>query len=229
MLVSSGSSSKQTSLAWIGEHVYQLQSYLICNVTTNKISGTGTAASHGASIKGSSCACRPVNALELLKYQDLSKAVTNLLHRVPGINQQTAQVAIQQTLGDEDAAAAFLTAALSETHMPSSGDPNTMASLLLQNLPPGFHLPANSGEVVQAMAAAMAKASELQLATDRLAVAAIQSQQQIKVLLWLCLSHPAGMCMHRSNYQTSSSWHCLSTAICRPAQLRSRAAICTPA
>ena len=124
-----------------------------------------------------------MNALELLKYQDLSKAVTNLLHRVPGINQQTAQIAIQQTLGDEDAAAAFLTAALSESHMPSSGDPNTMASLLLQNLPPGFNLPANSGEVVQAMAAAMAKASELQLATDRLAMAAIQSQQQIKVSL----------------------------------------------
>lgn len=149
-----------------------------------------------ASIKGSSCACRPVNALELLKYQDLSKSVTNLLHRVPGINQHTAQIAIQQTLGDEDAAAAFLTAALSETHMPSSGDPNTMASLLLQNLPPGFNLPANSGEVVQAMAAAMAKASELQLATDRLAVAAIQSQQQIKVLVWPCLSHSAGMHMH---------------------------------
>ena len=122
-----------------------------------------------------------MNPLELLKYQDLGQAVTNLLHRVPGINQQTAQIAIQQTLGDEDAAAAFLKAAMSKSHMPSSGDPNTMASLLLQNLPPGFNLPANSGEVVQAMAAAMAKASELQLATDRLAVAAIQSQQQIKV------------------------------------------------
>lgn len=149
-----------------------------------------------ASIRRQTCACRPVNALELLKYQDLSKAVTNLLHRVPGINQQTAQIAIQQTLGDEDAAAAFLQAALSETHMPSTGDPNTMASLLLQNLPPGFNLPANSGEVVQAMAAAMAKASELQLATDRLAAAAIQSQQQIKVLQWFCSSQPAGMCVH---------------------------------
>lgn len=136
-----------------------------------------------AGIKVQLRGCRPVNALELLKYQDLSKAVTSLLHRVPGINQQTAQIAIQQTLGDEDAAASFLTAAWSESHMPSSGDPNTMASLLLQNLPPGFNLPANSGEVVQAMAAAMAKASELQLATDRLAMAAIQSQQQIKVPL----------------------------------------------
>ncbi len=122
-----------------------------------------------------------MNPLDLLKYQDLTQAVTNLLHRVPSINQQTAQIAIQQTLGDEDAAAAFLNAAMSKSHMPTSGDPNTMASLLLQNLPPGFNLPANSGEVVQAMAAAMAKASELQLATDRLAVAAIQSQQQIKV------------------------------------------------
>ena len=160
-----------------------------------------------AGITGVSCACRPVNAIELLKYQDLSKAVTNLLHRVPGINQQTAQIAIQQTLGDEDAAAAFLTAALSETHMPSSGDPNTMASLLLQNLPPGFNLPASSGEVVQAMAAAMAKASELQLATDRLAVAAIQSQQQIKVLLWSCLSHSAGMHIH---YFQPSDQKCLA-------------------
>ncbi len=114
-----------------------------------------------------------MNPLDLLKYQDLTQAVTNLLHRVPSINQQTAQIAIQQTLGDEDAAAAFLNAAMSKSHMPTSGDPNTMASLLLQNLPPGFNLPANSGEVVQAMAAAMAKASELQLATDRLAVAAI--------------------------------------------------------
>lgn len=149
-----------------------------------------------ASNRGPTCACRPVNALELLKYQDLSKAVTNLLHRVPGINQQTAQIAIQQTLGDEDAAAAFLQAALSETHMPSTGDPNTMASLLLQNLPPGFNLPANSGEVVQAMAAAMAKASELQLATDRLAAAATQSQQQIKVLQWFCSPLLAGMCVH---------------------------------
>ena len=122
-----------------------------------------------------------MNPVDLLKYQDLTQAVTNLLHRVPSINQQTAQIAIQQTLGDEDAAAAFLNAAMSKSHMPTSGDPNTMASLLLQNLPPGFNLPANSGEVVQAMAAAMAKASELQLATDRLAAAAIQSQQQIKV------------------------------------------------
>lgn len=126
---------------------------------------------------------RPMNPLDLLKYQDLTQAVTNLLHRVPSINQQTAQIAIQQTLGDEDAAAAFLNAAMSKSHMPTSGDPNTMASLLLQNLPPGFNLPANSGEVVQAMAAAMAKASELQLATDRLAVAAIQSQQQIKAAM----------------------------------------------
>lgn len=127
-----------------------------------------------------------MNPLDLLKYQDLTQAVTNLLRRVPSINQQTAQIAIQQTLGDEDAAAAFLNAAMSKSHMPTSGDPNTMASLLLQNLPPGFNLPANSGEVVQAMAAAMAKASELQLATDRLAVAAIQSQQQIKV----CITSP---------------------------------------
>ena len=126
-----------------------------------------------------------MNPLDLLKYQDLTQAVTNLLRRVPSINQQTAQIAIQQTLGDEDAAAAFLNAAMSKSHMPTSGDPNTMASLLLQNLPPGFNLPANSGEVVQAMAAAMAKASELQLATDRLAVAAIQSQQQIKVCITL--------------------------------------------
>ena len=136
---------------------------------------------------------RPMNPLELLKYQDLTQAVTNLLHRVPGINQQTAQIAIQQTLGDEDAAAAFLSAAMSKSHMPISGDPNTMASLLLQNLPPGFNLPANSGEVVQAMAAAMAKASELQLATDRLAVAAVQSQQQIKVCMSVqCVSVHCG-------------------------------------
>ena len=131
-----------------------------------------------------------MNPLELLRYQDLSQAVSHLLLRVPGINQQTAQIAIQQTLGDEDAAAAFLNAAMSKTHMPSSGDPNTMASLLLQNLPPGFNLPANSGEVVQAMAAAMAKASELQLATDRLAVAAIQSQQQLKVIAVACARMP---------------------------------------
>ena len=124
-----------------------------------------------------------MNPLDLLKYQDVRQSVTSLQQRVPGINQQTAQIAIQQTLGDEDAAAAFLNAAMSKSHMPSSGDPNTMASLLLQNLPPGFNLPANSGEVVQAMATAMAKASELQIATDRLAVAAIQSQQQIKVPL----------------------------------------------
>lgn len=51
--------------------------------------------------------------------------------------------------------------------------------LLLQNLPPGIQLPANSGEVVQAMAAAMANASELQQAMDRLASAAAQSQQSI--------------------------------------------------
>lgn len=72
-----------------------------------------------------------------------------------------------------------------------------MASLLLQNLPPGFNLPANSGEVVQAMAAAMAKASELQLATDRLAMAAIQSQQQIKVLLLglRCTSATVAVCV----------------------------------
>lgn len=100
---------------------------------------------------------------------------------MPGINHQTAQIAIQQTLGDIDAAAAFLNAAMNKSHLPNTGDPNVMASLLLQNLPPGFSLPANSGEVVQAMAAAMAKANELQLATDRLAAAAIQSQQQIKV------------------------------------------------
>lgn len=141
-----------------------------------------------------------MNPVDLLKYQDLTQAVTNLLHRVPTINQQTAQIAIQQTLGDEDAAAAFLNAAMSKSHMPTSGDPNTMASLLLQNLPPGFNLPANSGEVVQAMAAAMAKASELQLATDKLAVAAIQSQQQIKVRVLLpeCSQHNSGSDNHFS-------------------------------
>jgi len=57
-----------------------------------------------------------MNPLDLLKYQDLTQAVTNLLHRVPSINQQTAQIAIQQTLGDEDAAAAFLKAAMSKSH-----------------------------------------------------------------------------------------------------------------
>ena len=141
-----------------------------------------------------------MNPVDLLKYQDLTQAVTNLLHRVPSINQQTAQIAIQQTLGDEDAAAAFLNAAMSKSHMPTSGDPNIMASLLLQNLPPGFNLPANSGEVVQAMAAAMAKASELQLATDKLAVAAIQSQQQIKVRVLLpeCSQHNTGSDNHFS-------------------------------
>ena len=55
----------------------------------------------------------------------------------------------------------------------------SMCVLLLQNLPPGIQLPANSGEVVQAMAAAMANASELQQAMDRLASAAAQSQQSI--------------------------------------------------
>ena len=133
-----------------------------------------------ASLSTSVC-CRSLNPLELIKYQDLALAVAKLLERVPGINQQTAQIAIQQTLGDIDAAAAFLNAAMNKSHLPNSGDPNVMASLLLQNLPPGFSLPANSGEVVQAMAAAMAKANELQLATDRLAAAAIHSQQQIKV------------------------------------------------
>lgn len=133
--------------------------------------------------------------MELIKYQDLAQAVAKLLERVPGINQQTAQIAIQQTLGDIDAAAAFLNAAMNKSHLPNSGDPNVMASLLLQNLPPGFSLPANSGEVVQAMAAAMAKANELQLATDRLAAAAIQSQQQIKVLVIHIMHsmHPAGL------------------------------------
>ena len=48
----------------------------------------------------------------------------------------------------------------------------SMCLLLLQNLPPGIQLPANSGEVVQAMAAAIANASGL-------ASAAAQSQQSI--------------------------------------------------
>jgi len=62
------------------------------------------------------------------------------------------------------------------------------------------------------MAAAMAKASELQLATDKLAVAAIQSQQQIKVRVLLpeCSQHNTGGDNHFSqlcDYHFSRSKH----------------------
>ena len=63
-------------------------------------------------------------------------------------------------------------------HSQKSASVSTRA-LLLQNLPPGIQLPANSGEVGLALAAAMANASELQQAMDRLASAAAQSQQSI--------------------------------------------------
>ena len=76
--------------------------------------------------------CRALTPLELLKCQDLQRGAQQVQERVPGISLQTAQIAIHQTLGDVDAAAAFLSAAMSRCHLPNTGDPNTLASLLLQ-------------------------------------------------------------------------------------------------
>ena len=79
--------------------------------------------------------CRALTPLELLKCQDLQRGAQQVQERVPGISLQTAQIAIHQTLGDVDAAAAFLSAAMSKCHLPNTGDPNTLASLLLQVCP----------------------------------------------------------------------------------------------
>lgn len=80
--------------------------------------------------------CRALTPLELLKCQDLQRGAQQVQERVPGISLQTAQIAIHQTLGDVDAAAAFLSAAMSKCHLPNTGDPNTLASLLLAVCPP---------------------------------------------------------------------------------------------
>ncbi|KAK9817388.1 hypothetical protein WJX74_006357 [Apatococcus lobatus] len=114
---------------------------------------------------------RHLHPLELLKYQDVADAVTNILEKVPGINHQSAHKAVQDTIGTIDAAASCLARTLKLPYTMSPAVPGQ--PFLIQGISAEAQqqLTGDAAEVMQCMANAVAKASELEMATEQLRAA----------------------------------------------------------